>query len=303
MSLLGGTLTLAGLGAASLPAWREFRRKPVSALRETAPGQFARLSQGHTHFQWSGTMDAPVMVCVHGLTTPSFVWEGLAQHISGEARVLTYDLYGRGFSDAPRGQQSAAFFTRQLSDLMDHQQLNAPVTLIGYSMGGAIVTSFAAAHPDRVQRLILIAPAGMGHQLGRLARFTTDVPLLGDWAFHMGYPAQLRQGIEAERNLPSSVSGIADKQLAQLDRRGFLRSVLSSLRGQLRDPLEPEHRQIAATGLPVTAIWGQQDSVIPLRAMGTLIQWNRNARHKVIEGAGHGLTYTHTREILEALNP
>lgn len=302
MTLPGGALGLAALGAAALPGYLELRRKPMKALRDDAPGQFAELSRGLTHYQWSGPEDAPVAICVHGLTTPSLVWEGLRPHLAGMGlQVLTYDLYGRGHSDAPRGRQTAHFFTRQLAELMDHEGIDVPVTLIGYSMGGAIAASFAAQHPDRCHRLILIAPAGMGHELGALARLAQDVPLLGDWAFHLGYPARLRKGIEAERALPCTVAGLAEHQLAQLDRRGYLRSVLSSLRGQLRRPLETEHRTIAHNGTATVALWGREDSVIPIRAMGTLAQWNRNARHEVIDGAGHGLTYTHTTELARAI--
>ncbi|MGP6087811.1 alpha/beta fold hydrolase [Antarctobacter jejuensis] len=302
MTFLGGALTLAGLSATALPGYLEYRRKPIAALRDKATGAFADLSQGKTHYRWSGPKEAPVALCIHGLTTPSFVWEGLTPHLlTAGYRVLTYDLYGRGFSDAPCARNTAQFFTRQLRDLLDHQGVDAPVTLIGYSMGGAIAASFAAAHPERTERVILIAPAGMGHDLGQLARFTRDVPLLGDWAFHLGYPSQLRTGIEAERDQPGSVENIADRQLAQLDRRGYLRSVLSSLRGQLGRPLEVEHRRIAANGTPVTAIWGREDRTIPIRAKDTLALWNRNARQEVIDSAGHGLPYTHTRQLAQAI--
>jgi len=37
--------------------------------------------------------------------------------------------------------------------------------------------------------------------------------------------------------------------------------------------------------------------VIPLRAMGTLAQWNRVARQEVVDGAGHGLPYSHGDEV------
>lgn len=299
----GLTLLAAGAAfAAALPALRETRRTAVTDLRAQAPGHFAALSQGQTHYQWHGSQGAPVTICIHGLTTPSFVWQGLTPHLTASgARVLTYDLYGRGYSDAPRGPQTAAFFAQQLTDLLDHQDIHGPVTLIGYSMGGAIAASFAAHHPDRVRRLNLIAPAGMGHDLGPLARMVRTVPVLGDWAFHMGYPRSLRAGIAAERALPCSVPDMARQQSAQLDRRGFLRSVLSSLRGQLRHPLETDHRKIAASGLPVTAIWGRDDSVIPIRAMETLSAWNANARQTGIKNAGHGLPYTHTAELAQAL--
>lgn len=303
MSMLGGWATVAGAGAAALPALRELRRRPMTRRwRREAPGAFAELSQGITHYTWLGRTAGPVAVCVHGLTTPSFVWQGLARELAERGfRVLTYDLYGRGYSDAPRGLQTPGFFTTQLHELLEHEKLHDDITLIGYSMGGAISSAFAAEADHRLRRLVLLAPAGMGHELGGLARWAAEWPLIGDWAFHMRYPGAHRAGIEAERHLPSSVADICDLQLAELRRRGFVRSVLSSLRGTLRRPQEDVHKAIAKARLPVSAIWGREDSVIPIAAMGTLAQWNRDVRHVVMDGAGHGLTYTHTADVARAM--
>ena len=168
-------------------------------------------------------------------------------------------------------------------------------------MGGAIATAFAAENHHRLRRLILLAPAGMGHELGGLARWAVEWPVLGDWTFHMGYPAAFRKGVEAERGTPTTVEGIHDLQLRQLDHRGFVRSVLASLRGTLRSSSEEQHREIARHRLPVTAVWGKQDRVIPLRAMGTLAQWNPAVRHVVVEGAGHGLPYSHAEDVADAI--
>jgi pimeloyl-ACP methyl ester carboxylesterase len=304
MSLSASMAAGIALGLGGLPVWRETRRTSVSMLKSSAPGRFACLSQGETHYQWFGPQDGPVTVCVHGLTTPSFVWRGLLPYlIETGQRVLTYDLYGRGWSDAPRGTQTGAFHARQLGDLLTHEGQTAPVTLVGYSMGGAVVTSFAAMAPQKVRRLILLAPAGMGHRLGGLAPFAARTPLLGDWLFHMRYPAMLRAGIEAERALPGSITNIADLQLAELHRRGYLGAVLSSLRGQLAGPLNSEHQNIAESGLSVCAIWGEQDTVIPLTGKDTLTEWNSAARHVVLPGAGHGLTYTHANDVARAMSP
>ncbi|MGR3367439.1 MAG: alpha/beta fold hydrolase [Sagittula sp.] len=295
--------TLAALALAGLPAARELRRTPRNArFRQQAPGRFAELSQGHTHYDWLGPERGAVMVCVHGLTTPSYVWLGLARHLVAMGfRVLVYDLYGRGYSDAPRSPQTPSFFTRQLEDLLAHEGLTDDLTLAGYSMGGAIAAHWGAANPDRLRRLILLAPAGMGHQVGPVARFCTEWPLAGDWLFHMAYPTQFARTARAAAHADSSVDDIAGLQVAELRRRGFLRSVLSSLRGTLRRDTEEAHRALHKARVPVAAIWGRDDTVIPLRAMGRLTEWNRDARHAVIEGAGHGLPWSHTEQVAEAI--
>ncbi len=294
--------SVAGLILAGLPGIRELRRMQRTAkARATAPGRMARLSRGWTHFDWFGPENGPVVVCVHGLTTPSFVWLGLAPRLAARGyRVLIYDLYGRGHSSAPYGLQTPGVFCRQLEDLLAHEDITQKVTLLGYSMGGTIATAFAAHSADRVSRLVLIAPAGMGHNLGRLARWNTEWPLLGDWAFHIRFPRRMAEGVNAERDLPGSVDGIGDLQMQELTRRGYLRSVLSSLRGTLRRPMERQHRALATAGLPVTAIWGRGDAIIPLRALGQLTQWNRSVDHVVVDDAGHGVLYTHTDAVLKA---
>ena len=292
------------LGAIAIwPFAREAMRQPMDdAARLDAPSDFAELSQGITHFRWIGPVRGPVAVCVHGLTTPSMVWDAVAKGLALMGfRVLVYDLYGRGYSDRAPGLQDQDFFIRQLEDLLASQGITEDVTLLGYSMGGAIVSAFAARHPERVLRVILLAPAGMGHDLGKLARFTRDTPILGDWLMLLRYPGAHMKGTEAERVLPSEVEGIVDYQQAELSKRGFVPAVLSSLRGILPRPLEKEHRAISREGIPVLAIWGRNDAVIPIRAMGQLTQWNRVARHEVIEGAGHGLTYTHAAAVLRAI--
>lgn len=298
--MIWGLLALAVLIA--LPLLREAAKPRMDeAAQAEAPGAFATLSQGRTHYRWQGPEEGAVTVCVHGLTTPSFVWDGLAPGLAAAGRrVLVYDLYGRGYSDRPEGAQDAAFFTGQLRELLADQGVTGPVTLIGYSMGGAIATEFAAGHPERVARLVLIAPAGLGHDLGPVARRVARGGPLALWLMLAAFPRSFQRGCEAERALPTSVPRIVDRQQAELRRRGFVPAVARSLSGVLAQDLAPGHARIAQSGPPVHAIWGAADTVIPLDRKDRLAALNPAARQSVIAGAGHGLTYTHTAEVLAA---
>lgn len=296
-------LALAVLAIALAPFLRERLRKPMNAkARQTAPGAFAQLSGGLTHYRWSGPLRGPVAVCVHGLTTPSYVWNGVAQGLAAMGcRVLTYDLYGRGYSDRPRGKQDRAFFVTQLEELLADQEVGEDFTLIGYSMGGAIATAFAAACPARLRELILLAPAGFGRSPDRVTHVIRHVPGLGDWLMHAIYPALHIRSTETERNLPSSVPGIVDLQQQELGYRGFIPAVLASLRGILNEDFTKELRSLHSKGVPALAIWGQDDSVIPPTSAGRLAERARSVRQEEIAGAGHGLPYTHTEEVLEII--
>ncbi|MEQ6203122.1 alpha/beta hydrolase [Sulfitobacter sp. HNIBRBA2951] len=291
-------LIFAALVAA--PFVREhYRPKMSDGRRGSAPGQFAELSQGVTHFHQSGPPDGPLVVCVHGLTTPSFVWEPLAKGLNALGfRVLVYDLLGRGFSDRPEGVQDKAFFNTQLRDLLEHLEIDAPFHLIGYSMGGAVATGFAATYPVRVRRLVMIASAGMQIATTPMVRFIRDRGVAGQWLMLAAYPFILRRGIEAERAAPNAYHAICDGQKAQLEFAGFVPAVLASLRGILRHPMAGEHMTLHRNAVPLLAIWGAEDDVIPASAMGQLAQWNRDAVHEVIEDAGHALTYLQADEVL-----
>lgn len=294
-------LALLGVAAiAAAPFAREHYRTPMSdGRRGSAPGQFAELSQGVTHYHLSGPIDGPLIVCVHGLTTPSFVWTPLAKGLAAMGfRVLVYDLYGRGFSDRPKGSQTKAFFTTQLEDLLVHLELEAPFHMIGYSMGGAIAAGFATTHPARVRRLVLLAPAGMHLSTSPLLHFIRDRGLIGAWAMLAAYPLQMRRALEIESALPEVTADFTEKQLSQLDYQGFVPAVLSSLRGILRSPMEGEHLALRRNNLPILALWGAEDTVIPASAMGQLAAWNREVLHEVIEDAGHSLTYSHADTLL-----
>jgi len=301
--MIWALLLLAGIAAA--PFVIEALRRPMKdATRKTAPGTFVELSQGVTHYQWSGPAEGPVLVCIHGLTTPSFVWQGLRPALEQQGfRVLTYDLYGRGYSDRPKGVQNPAFFLQQLNDLLASQQVRTDITVIGYSMGGAIATLFAADRPQDIKRLILLAPAGMRPVGTGLFKAAVQNAYLGRWVMLTLYPFILRKGLRAEAHLPSSVPGINALQHAELTRRGFVPAVHSSLLGMLSNDLAAEHMLLANQHIPVMAIWGAEDDVIPLAAKDQLAEWNPNAAQRVIPDAGHGLTYTHEREIDALLAP
>lgn len=293
-------LIIFGLCALAIWAFLNFeeaRRRPIDRnARRAAPGKFAKLSGGQTHYRWSGRTRGPVIVLVHGLITPSVVWDQIIPALNDLGfRVLSYDLYGRGFSDLPRGEQSLAYFVRQLDELLADQGIDEDITLIGYSMGGSIVTAFAAAQPHRVARVLLVASAGIELKVSRLEQFCRKVPVLGDWSHRLIVARQMRRGVAAK-------SGeVAQAQKAQLARRGYLDAVLSSRRHALAQTLETEHRALSRDDVPVFAFWAREDTTIPISAMGTLAQWNRMARQEDIAGAGHAMPYSHAEALVSKI--
>jgi len=177
-------LTLILIAALALYFMAGWDLKPLDdEAREQAPGAFAELSDGTIHYRLEGPEDGPLIVMVHGYSTPNFVFEqNVDPLIDAGFRVLRYDHFGRGWSDRPKTQYDADLYDRALLELLDHLQLAAPFGLVGLSMGGLIASEFTARHPERVDRLFLFVPAGLDTRGGNgfAARLIT-VPGFGDW--------------------------------------------------------------------------------------------------------------------------
>jgi len=119
------------------------------------PGEFVRLRHATLYVHDFGGTGAPV-VAVHGLGGAHLNWMTVAAALSQYGHVLAPDLPGFGYSP-PARRYGLATHCRAVIDLLSAQ--DKPALLIGNSMGGLVSIFVAAARPDLVERLILVAPA------------------------------------------------------------------------------------------------------------------------------------------------
>ena len=287
----------------ALPFMAEAFRAPVSKdLQARAPGKMAELSQGRTHYRWTGPETGEVAICVHGLSTPSYVFAATERSLASLGyRVLSYDLYGRGLSDRVKGRQDAAFFLTQLRDLIRNQHITGEFTLLGFSMGAQIATAYAAAESPRIKALILAAPAGVSPKTEAARHSIWLAPVIGDWLTRVAGGWALRRELVEHRSTPTIIPDLEDRQAAETGMRGFLPAVLSSRRNLLQSSLLPDLTRVAAADIPVLALWGTEDPIVPLSAMGALAHAAPDAHHGQISGAGHNLLQTHPAQIADQL--
>lgn len=86
-------------------------------------------------------------------------WTFVASALAKQYQVITFD--GRGFGKSP-SPTSPVNYVEDLLILMNHHQLSE-ATIVGHSIGGRIATEFALAYPQRVTKLVLIAPDLSGY--------------------------------------------------------------------------------------------------------------------------------------------
>ena len=278
----------------------ELQRAPVpEAERDEAPGRMAELSAGRTHVVESGPAGGQPVVLIHGLSTPSQVWGPLAQRLNAAGyRTLAFDLYGRGLSDRPERPHEPRLYIRQVTDLLDEAGIEGEVPLVGFSMGGIVATELASAHPERVSGLALIAPAGLAQGPTGFAALCARLPVIGDalWSIRAG--EALRAGARTEAKDPRcEIEDLTKIMWRETNRRGTLPALLSSIRKTLGAVQDSTHRALGHAGLPVLALWGVDDEIVPITSMGRLGNANPEAENHALPGAGHGLPYTHAETV------
>lgn len=291
-------LGIACLAIVLAPFLHEAMRRPMDAIAQAeAPGAFAILSAGATHYRLEGPEGGPLVVLIHGLGSPCAIWDGVVPGLNAMGfRTLRYDLYGRGYSDRAPAPHDEGFFVTQLDALLAALGLQGPLSLMGFSMGGSIATAFAARDADRVEYLALIAPTGMAFALPKFERVMRDWPGLGDWMVRW---LGARRSAEQIARAPWSPA-FRTLLRAELHTRGYLPATLAGLRGLLRDEMEEEHRRLARAAVPVMALWGGRDMVIPQVAAEVLADWNPDVQHFVLDDAGHALPHTHADGLIAA---
>lgn len=272
-----------------MPSYR-FRSEPRildDAARAGAPGQFARLPDGWTHYELAGPPDALTVVLVHGFSTPYYIWDPtFAALAEAGFRVLRYDLFGRGWSDRPDLMYNADLFDRQLSSLLDALGIRAPVDVAGISMGGPITIHFADRHPERVRRLVLVDPAGLPLKQP-LAAGLMRVSPLGEWLIDRFAEMALVKGLSKDMKYPERFPQYTERYREQMQYAGFRRALLSTMRSGMLTGAADAYQRVGAQKKPVLLVWGREDRVIPIAMSLHVLAAIPHAEFHPIDDAGH----------------
>lgn len=259
--------------------------------RQAAPGTFVRLSNGIVHLQSAGPRDGPTVIFVHGLATPSFVWDNNFTVLADAGfRVVRYDHFGRGFSDRPKLVYDRDLYDRQLFELLTKLQVGTPVNLVGLSMGGAVVVSFADRHPDMVARLCLIAPAGFPIEVP-LVEKVAMMPAVGEYLMALFGDRVVLEGVRKAFIDPDKLADYEKKFKRSLKYRGFHHALLSTLRHMDMNNMGDVYRRVGVRKTPVLLIWGRRDHVLPFENSQQVRTAIPTAEFRPIHSAGHNLNY------------
>jgi pimeloyl-ACP methyl ester carboxylesterase len=118
----------------------------------------------------------PPLIAVHGLGGSGRYWGGLVSRVPGYTTVAP-DLAGFGESSKPEARYDLLFHLACLDELIETLSIEGRIALLGHSVGGVIAAGWAAAHPERVASLALVATPYPGvHRLPRPVAWVGERP-------------------------------------------------------------------------------------------------------------------------------
>jgi pimeloyl-ACP methyl ester carboxylesterase len=202
------------------------------------------------------------VLLVHGFGTCSFVWRNVGPTIAlANLTAFAVDLFGHGESDRPFDADygiaaQAEYLDRALTALRVSK-----AAVVGLDLGGAVALRFAAAHPERVDRLVLINPVALD------AIPADDVKSLqkntGKYAFRVSRGVMgaaplmrdlLKKSVSAPEHMPEP---LVARYLAPYVGRDGVDHLLRIARFVDRD--EMDEIDLRALPHPTLVIWGDQD--------------------------------------------
>ncbi|MFN2258978.1 MAG: alpha/beta fold hydrolase [Parasphingopyxis sp.] len=264
----------------------------LSACAQTAPGPTASApAQSHTRYieldgarirvREDGPADAPVLVLLHGFTMSLESWDGWVDRLAGDYRIIRFDLLGHGLTGPdPLKRYAPEERVETLGRLLDALDIER-ATLGGNSFGGLVAWRYAARHPERVDRLILVDSGA--YSIYGVA--DEPVPVAPAIQAHLRNPTDA--GFAASMGtIFADRSRISEARFAQI--RAMMEGNGDAFVDHLAEFTLPDPTpDLARIAAPTLILWGEEDRLIPLEQASRLASAIPNARLVTYPGVGH----------------
>ncbi len=256
-------------------------------IRAHIGGDFITLPDGVVHYEIKGDKNKPLVVLVHGFSTPAYIWEPTFQALQQAGfQVLRFDLYGRGLSDRPDLPYNLDLFVRQLDQLVKGLQISKPFHLMGLSMGGPIAAAYAGRNPAAVRTLTLIDP--LVTNMFKEKIFPLNIKGVGEYLMAvLIIPFILPKSQCGDFAHPENYPDWGEKYKPQTRYKGFRRAILSTMREVGKQDTVRIYEMLGKKDIPTLIFRGKLDQTISAEAIRTLRELVSGNEFHEIDGAGH----------------
>jgi pimeloyl-ACP methyl ester carboxylesterase len=232
----------------------------LEQLHQQFPERLVALASGRVSVRIAGDVNAPTLVCLHGIGSGAASWLGVAQRLAHRACLIAWDAPGYGNSTAlASAMPRATDYAARLAELLQALDIRRCV-LVGHSLGALMAGAAATATEglqERIARLVLISPARGYGAAGREAQAHSVRTQRLDALAQGGIAAMAGQ--RAGRLLSEGANATAHQwvrwNMARLHEAGYRQAVELLCGDDLCAYLLP--------ALPVRVLCGEHDVVTP----------------------------------------
>jgi pimeloyl-ACP methyl ester carboxylesterase len=237
--------------------------------------------------------DGPPVVLIHGYGDTADGWRRVVPGLLENHRVIAVDVPPFGRSGEPRVPKLLEFYKDFFPELFEKLDVG-PATVIGHSLGGAISLHLTLARPELVQRLGLVAPAGLGKAPPWWWHALTAAPM---WRTALSIPSPLtplliREGMKRfldwrlfhdPRKLEEHIDHLVSMHSSPKDFDRLMtagRCCIESYTGTLLE-------DSAVLDIPLWMVWGRHDGLVPSEHALAFGQLHPDADVHVFDDCGH----------------
>jgi pimeloyl-ACP methyl ester carboxylesterase len=236
---------------------------PVSELTPkytNTESKFIEVDGMQVHYRVEG--NGPPLVLLHGTAASLHTWEGWANELKGEFKIISFDLPAFGLTGPnPANDYSIKYYVDFVHRFMDKIGIYE-FHLAGNSLGGQMAWNYALTYPKQVKKLVLIDAAG--YSLDRQIPFVfklARIPVVKDVFAYITPKFMIRKSIE-------DVYGNDDLITDELVDRYYNFTLRDGNReafvARANTTFQYQTERIPEINTPTLILWGEDDKWIPL---------------------------------------
>lgn len=237
--------------------------------------------------------EGSVLLLIHGIAGDCQNWSEVLEPLARHHTVIAPDLPGHGASAPGGGDFSIGAMAASLRDLLvtlGHDR----VTLVGHSLGGGVAMQLAYQFPEMTERLVLVSSGGLGPEVSLVLRaaalpgadpFIAATAGIGERVGATVGRGLAAIGLRPNADVAEVLRGYAS--LTDPERRAAFLATLRSVIGTGGQRVDATDRLYLAELLPVLIVWGERDSIIPVRHGEDAHRAIPGSRLEVFEDVGH----------------
>ena len=273
----------------------------IEEFRLNSGYQEVNLSNGITTYKDIGDKSNKVIVLVHGATFGSLAYEEYINvFVENEYRVITYDQYGRGYSDRVHSDVSIELMEKQLKELIEHCEVE-DVILYGVSFGAAVAAKYAANNTENISFIGYQVPLIDAANIPLLS--IVKIPLYGDLLIRGFLVPGVLKRIEEYEDLMSEK--LLNHYFGQFNVKGTEKFFKKFFLGNATGNRLKDHSTIGSKSIPSYFAYAEDDNEIDSKLVEEAIKKYQNPIVKKYSG-GHffssGIESEIAQEFIDNIN-